>query len=176
MKCYLHCKSMVFFMILMIGVSAALFVSESSAKPTAKFPHGCKEVGYVFENSRVILRPMVIDSKQTLYFFYNKSYYEIYLKYQKPSHLTFSADHKTYIDGDRWTALAMDESEMQFTCSLVNGTRPMGQIDCARVLEVCQYPRAKFADSNMGIYWVIENSGLWRTIRKAIEVGILLRW
>ena len=50
------------------------------------------------------------------------------------------------------------------------------EVNCQDVVEVCQYPRAKFASHNQGNYWISTNRSKYGTRNEVIRKGILLKW
>ena len=48
-------------------------------------------------------------------------------------------------------------------------------VNCGETIEICQYPRAVFAEHNRGTYWIGEGSSRKRAVKDVIEHGILLR-
>ena len=50
------------------------------------------------------------------------------------------------------------------------------KVDCADYLDICQYPRVKFALSNQGSYWVSTNKSRQQVIHDATTKGIFLHW
>ena len=75
----------------------------------------------------------------------------------------------------RWSAFASDTSDVHFQC-FSGDKNDQKQINCREALTICEYPRVKFALSNMGSYWVSTNKPQKQVIRDSIKKGILLRW
>ena len=142
-----------------------------------KFPHGCRVVGFSFNNHRIVLKPankenLSPDVPQTLYLIHNRSHHiGVQVEVPKSSAEPFSLTYKNTIKANQWAALSVDHSTMVFGCS----TRSEGSINCFRRVEICQYNNAKFASHNTGTYWVV-NSGVQKTaVYGSIRSGILLR-
>ena len=79
------------------------------------------------------------------------------------------------LDSSSWAAFATDTPSMHFKCFIQDGeiTTPL---NCSDVLAVCQYPKARFALSNMGNYWVSTNKELAQVIKDTAAKGIYLKW
>jgi len=77
------------------------------------------------------------------------------------------------IDPANWGAFASDVKNVNFKCykhELDNTT------ETGEVLEVCQYPRVRFALSNMGNYWISTNKSQQAVIQDSVAKGIYLKW
>ncbi len=79
------------------------------------------------------------------------------------------------LGASNWSAFASDIQGLHFNCYR-NVDSNATKVDCRDVLSVCQYPRVKFALSNMGNYWVSTNKSQHQVIQDAVAKGILLRW
>jgi len=154
--------------IIILAVNAAGFGTAAATS----FPKGCEASGFQYDGLELVLNE---EGKQTLYFIKNNDRQGITLKYREDKAVFMSAGWQTDVSPRRWAAFAADEKNMHFQC-IARGRHQQEQVDCKQVLELCQYPRVKFAGSNMGNYWVSENKSLRQTMRAAIKKGILLRW
>jgi len=83
---------------------------------------------------------------------------------------------QTTFDPGQWAALASDQSNTHFQCLVRAEEDTLQQINCSKVLRICQYPRVKFALSNMGSYWVSTNKPQAKVIQDATKKGIYLKW
>ena len=79
------------------------------------------------------------------------------------------------LDGANWGAFASDIENMYFQCFVKQNDEPV-RVNCEEVIDICQYPRVKFALSNMGNYWVSTNKSLMQVINETSSKGIYLRW
>lgn len=163
---------------LFIIASLSVFISTNSLAAKRKFPHGCKPVGYQFTYGALELKPVSETQKiQTVYLIHNISHRVVELEAQKLAHHPVSPGYVTELDGDLWTAFVQDEPIVKFTCKFVYGDDEKQTTACNEVLELCQYPRAKFAGHNGGSYWVKQQGeSLKQAIDSVIENGVLLRW
>ncbi len=174
------------FFALLLAVSSLIYYSDSfaakttaakpkkAAKPPRKYPHGCRELGYEFESSLLILKP-VSESEdiQTVYLVHNKA--------PHPVHFIAKRDPKDYtappfenvIRGGQWGAFAMNQAAVEFICSTPDQAQT---INCGDVLELCQYTRAKFGTAINGTYWIMPSSSQKEAVRRTIHDGVLLRW
>lgn len=149
-----------------------IFLSLFSSFQLMAYPRGCEVKGFSFDFHYLILNP---EGDQTFYLLQNVSPAQIELRRHETRNVFMSPVLLAHIDAGRWAAFASDEKNMQFKCySNENGESI--QVDCRDVLDICQYPRVKFALSNMGNYWVATNKSQSRIIKDAISKGILLRW
>lgn len=136
------------------------------------FPKGCEAMGHQFSDGKLLLNPA---GEQTLYLMRSFSRDHIELKRYQSQQSFMSPTMSAKLLPKRWAAFASDVKDMQFRCYNVS-KKDEQIINCANVLQVCQYPRAKFATSNKGNYWVSVNKSLRNSMRDAINKGILLRW
>lgn len=178
------------------ALTLLLFASVSNVQIQAaplQFPRGCKPVGFQFKNGFLVLTPvspqegqspdtvaqteLEPSSKkpQSLYFLHNISQQRIQIKGYKLPDQTFSADHFNVIEPMQWGTFAVDDSMAVLRCD-IGSTHESTRINCAETIEVCQYPRAKFAEHNKGTYWVSQSTTLQDAIQASDSNGILLRW
>lgn len=136
------------------------------------FPRGCEVTGYSFADKQLLLNE---DGKQTLYFMQNISSDPVDVERFETRDVFMSPQLKTRLQPDRWAAFASDIKNTHFKCySNINGQKTL--TPCGEILNVCQYPRVKFALSNMGNYWASSDKSLQQVIRDCTKKGILLRW
>ena len=149
------------------------------------FPHGCEVTGFSFGQDRLIVND---SGQQAFYLIQNRSDMPIELQRFKTDEAFMSPSLTVKLDPSNWAAFASDIENLNFQCffrkqgditenknnnpTMINTT----QIDCSAVLDVCQYPRVKFALSNMGNYWVSTNKSQKEVIDEATRKGIYLRW
>jgi len=169
----------------------------AATKKQRRFPHGCRHMGYGYQDGLLILKPIPNDSikpkktetlankeqqkpikpeeipVQTLYLLHNLSSHSIYLRTKKLPDVPFSPTHENTVRPNQWAALAVNQKELQFTCAMA-GTGE--KIDCTNMFELCQYNRAKFASHNQGTYWVIKSGSRGQAKYGSIRNGILLKW
>ena len=81
----------------------------------------------------------------------------------------------TEIAAHQWAAFASDVHDFYFKCWRKQGSERI-LMHCRDALDVCQYPRVKFALSNMGNYWVSTNKTQAQVVRDATRKGIFLHW
>ena len=138
--------------------------------PAYSFPKGCEVVGFAYNGPHLVVND---KGTQTFYLIQNHSNKSIELQRLANPDEFMSPPLTAKMEPGNWGAFASDVSNMQFQCFLTEGHQP---IACRDVLEVCQYPRVKFALSNMGNYWVSVNQTLRQVINEATAKGIYLRW
>lgn len=153
-------------------IALSLFTLTTHSSYAANFPKGCHAQGYQFIDGRLKLND---EGNQTLYLIKNHSKEHVKLKRYEEQESFMAPSLRAKLLPRRWAAFASDVKAFEFSCSTV-ATATDHKSHCDQVLSICQYPRVKFATSNMGNYWVSINKSLRNTMRDAIRKGILLRW
>jgi hypothetical protein len=151
--------------------AASLFSVNTYAEST--FPHGCEVSGYRFDGNTLVLNE---TGQQAFYVMQNRSSQQIEMEHVETRPDVFmSPKLESKLASLRWAAFASDVADTHFKCyTQQNGERLL--VNCRDALDVCQYPRAKFALSNMGSYWVSTNKPKEQVIKDAVAKGIYLRW
>lgn len=137
------------------------------------FPHGCEVTGFGFSQNHLIVNE---TGNQTFYLIQNRGNQPIELQRYETRDVFMSPPLTAKIDSSNWAAFASDVESLNFQCFNIQDEENPVKIDCRDVLEVCQYPRVKFALSNMGNYWVSANKAQNQIINEAASKGIYLRW
>lgn len=144
----------------------------STALANNNFPKGCEVSGFGYTGPYVILND---TQDQTFYLIQNRSQGVIELERFETRDVFMSPKLETKIGANQWAAFASDVSNIHFQCFYtLDGNRT--PVNCSEVLELCQYPRVKFALSNMGSYWVSTDKPLQQVIKDATAKGIYLKW
>lgn len=135
------------------------------------FPPGCKVVGFRYENNYLHLNE---DGKQTLYLIQNRADSTIEIERSDSGNVFMSPPLHISMSPLNWSAFSSDE-KVHFKCykRIMDDIIP---IDCGAVLDVCQYPRVRFAVSNMGNYWIASDKTQQAVIQEATRKGIYLKW
>jgi hypothetical protein len=136
------------------------------------FPQGCELSGFGYDDPYVIFND---SGNQTYYLIQNHSTANIQLQRVETEDTFMSPKLKSKLNPDKWSAFASDTSNVHFQCYSTTDEKPT-RVSCREVLTICQYPRVKFALSNMGSYWVSTNKPQKKIIHDSIKKGILLRW
>lgn len=136
------------------------------------FPHGCEVTGFGFDGSYLIVNP---SGNQSFYLIQNRINTSIELQRYETEEVFMSPSLSAKLEPSNWAAFASDVAALHFQC-FINENDTNKQVDCRDVLEICQYPRVKFALSNMGNYWVSTNKTQSEVINESANKGILLRW
>lgn len=139
---------------------------------SSAFPHGCEVTGYGFSENYLILNER---GDQAFYMVQNRSGKPIELEHHETKDVFMSPKLHSKLDPMQWSAFASDVENLYFKCYTQEGDNT-AMVNCSDVLDVCQYPRVKFALSNMGNYWVSTNKNQGQVIKDAAAKGILLRW
>lgn len=153
-----------FFSMILAFISMNLFAE--------KLPNGCERVGYEFDGPFLILNQ---HGDQTFYLIKNMSHEKIELQKHETDDVFMSPPLIAIIEKGKWAAFASDVRNTHFQC-FTHEKFDIIRTDCRDLIQICQYPRVKFALSNMGNYWVSVNKRKNYVIKEAIKKGILLRW
>lgn len=162
----------------LIGLAGAVLaasVLSANAEPK-QFPNGCKPVGFSYENGKLNLTPVSSsENVQTIFLFHNRSPQSIKFVSEKLPGQDFVPQYIHAMAPEQWSAFSISSKHLQFTCSSNDG-EASSPISCEGSLDICQYPRAKFADHNSGTYWLKSASTMQEMIQVIVDDGILLRW
>jgi len=150
----------------------ALFLSNTVSFAINQFPRGCEVTGFTWHEYYLVLSD---NPKQTFYLIQNRSDKNIELIRHTDKPVFMSPKLRAHLGPKKWSGFALDEKMAYFQC-LEKKDGNISPVKCSEVLEICQYPRVKFALSNMGTYWVATNKPQRKVIRDAISKGLLLRW
>ncbi len=160
---------------LAIVVLSTLLLSFSAiaANTAPNFPKGCEVSGFGFSKNFLVLNE---HGDQMFYLLQNHGDQAIELEhYETQTDVFMSPKLESQLGATHWSAFASDVSGLYFQCFVKNNDQRQ-MIDCSDVLDVCQYPRVKFALSNMGNYWVSTDKPLSQVIKDATAKGIFLHW
>lgn len=138
----------------------------------ALFPRGCERSGYGFDNGQLVMNP---TGKQSFFMVQNTGNQSVQLQRLEHRDVFMSPPLTAKIDRENWAAFASDVSNFHFQC-FVEDAENITPVDCSRYVEVCSYPRVRFALSNMGNYWVAFNKTQTQVINEAVAKGIYLKW
>lgn len=136
------------------------------------YPRGCEVSGFGFNQNYLVLND---KGEQTFYLIQNHTNTILELVHEETRDVFMSPTMRAKIAPHNWAAFASDVMNTHFKClTPVGDTTTL--VNCSDVIDVCQYPRVKFATSNMGNYWVSTNKAQRQIINDAAGKGILLRW
>lgn len=149
-----------------------ILAAASSLEAASIFPRGCEVSGFAYQNQYLILNE---TGKQAYYLIQNHSESKIEIEHEAPDEAFMSPPLHASFEPKNWGAFASDVKELNFTCyKNIEGNSTI--IDCKEVLEICQYPRVRFALSNMGNYWVSFDKSQTSVIEESVAKGIYLKW
>lgn len=166
------CKTIISLVMITISFSK---VYASASAPTP-FPHGCEVSGFGFNDSHLIVND---NGQQSFYLIQNRSSQPVELQRIESREVFMTPALTAKLDPLNWAAFASDIENLHFQCFVrvtEDEKETLQTLDCRDVLDVCQYPRVKFALSNMGNYWVSTNKTQSDVITEATKKGIYLRW
>ncbi len=155
-----------------LGFAALLSVLLISNSHCATFPRGCEVTGFGFNQNYLVLNE---SGDQAYYLIQNISGAKVEMERQDNDESFMTPPLLASLDPTNWAAFASDIRNLNFKCykKVENNT---AQINCSDALEVCQYPRARFALSNMGNYWISTNKTQYEIIQDSVAKGIYLKW
>jgi hypothetical protein len=144
----------------------------SSAHSDSAFPKGCEVIGFGYEQRNLIINE---TGEQSYYLIQNRSESKIELERNDNSEAFMTPPLQASLDSMNWAAFASDVRNVNFKCyKHVEANTSI--VDCRDVLDVCQYPRVRFALSNMGNYWISTNKSQKDVINDSVAKGIYLKW
>ena len=136
------------------------------------FPRGCEVSGFAYNQSHLILNE---NGEQAYYLIQNRSDAKIELERHETGDAFMSPPLLASIEPMNWAAFASDVKNLNFKC-YKHVAENTSLVDCRDVLDVCQYPRVRFALSNMGNYWISANKTQNEVIQDSVAKGIYLKW
>lgn len=139
---------------------------------SAGFPRGCEVSGFGYNGTNLVLNE---KGDQSYYLIQNRDTRDIEMQRVQAPDEFMTPPLTARMSPANWSAFASDISNLHFQCFIQEETNKV-RVDCRDVLEVCQYPRVKFALSNMGNYWVSVNKDQRQVINESTAKGIYLRW
>lgn len=144
----------------------------NTADAASSFPRGCEVSGFGYNQNNLILNE---DGEQAYYLIQNRSDAKVELERQETGDAFMSPPLQASLESMNWGAFASDVKNLNFKCykHVEDNT---SVVDCRDVLDVCQYPRVKFALSNMGNYWISANKSQSAVIQDSVAKGIYLKW
>jgi len=156
------------------GLAVLGFITLSTATNlhAQSFPRGCEPNGFAYSGNYLVLNP---DARQTFFLIQNKTNATVQLQRHETRDVFMSPKLEVNLAAGAWSAFASDEQNFNFQCLTKSDTNT-SNINCNDVIDVCQYPRARFALSNMGNYWVSTNKPQNLVIKEAVAKGIYLKW
>lgn len=149
---------------------SALLVTTANA--ASNFPRGCEVTGFGFEQNFLVLNE---TGNQAYFLIQNRSNVKIELERHESEESFMSPPLQATFNPASWGAFASDVKNVTFKC-YQHSNENTSAINCSDVLEVCQYPRARFALSNMGNYWIASNKSQKDIIQDSVNKGIYLKW
>jgi hypothetical protein len=167
MKRFIHPRTYLF-------LFASTLIASAYSTPVVKsnFPRGCEVIGYGYQQNHLILND---TGKQTLYLIQNRGSHPIELEHVTSTEVFMAPKLEAQILPGYWAAFASDEANNHFKC-LEHINDQSHETNCAQLLDICQYPRVKFALSNQGNYWISTNKPQAQVIKEAATKGIYLKW
>lgn len=156
-----------------------LFNSASAIKAQKKnkirFPIGCKQLGYKFDFYNVIFTPSNKVYPQTVYFIKNISNRTIRMLHVHNGDEPYIVHVDGTIAPNRWSVLAVSEPKIKYVCTNYNKRKNDHRvINCKNILDICEFPRARFGTNHRGTYWLAVNQSRRSAVRATRYHGVLL--
>lgn len=137
------------------------------------FPNGCKITeDFGWSGAEVLLNE---TGRQAFYLIRNKSNSIIELQRNETREVFMSPPLLATIRPGNSAAFASDTPNLRFKCYKQEATNTE-LTECQAALDICHYPFARFAASNMGTYWVSTDKPQGSVIQDSVAKGIYLRW
>ena len=149
---------------------SALLVSSLNA--ASSFPRGCEVSGFAYDQNYLVLNE---TGDQSYYLIQNRSEGKVELERHDTAEAFMSPPLLASLEPTNWAAFASDVKNVNFKC-YKRAEENTSLVDCKDVLEVCRYPRVRFALSNMGNYWISTNKTQANVIQDSVAKGIYLKW
>jgi len=157
-----------------IAQSAEAYENES--KDPARYPLGCKDVGYQYQLNVLNVLPEAEGDRQSLYFIYNRLSTPINLFQMLKDESTRSTYLNHVIRPQQWAVLSTSEKELKYICTVAGVKTRYGKIvNCSDSLKVCEYTRVKFGLNNRGNYWVVNSTTRGTAVGDVVRYGIIPR-
>lgn len=160
------------FILLFIGLTNQAVAADEDRT----YPHGCRQLGFNFDDDKLVLSQIDNGQIDTLYLIRNNSPYEIILETDKTN--SYMPTFKKTLPTQQWAAFSRIEKQLKFNCRLspeYQSDQPI--LRCRDTLQICNYNNAKFPRQNLGTYWLQKTSLHQKAVMDfAIDKGILLRW
>jgi hypothetical protein len=140
----------------------------------ARFPIGCRPVGYKESLKIISLFPGKESALQSMFFFYNNLPETVSLYQMRDKDSEYSTRYNHSIRGSSWAVLATGEPLVKFICSLGDGKAGYGKIvDCAETIRICEYVNVKFGLNNKGNFWIVDSNTRNGAVSEVVHYGII---
>jgi hypothetical protein len=149
---------------------SVLFINGLHA--ASSFPRGCEVTGFGYNQNYLILNE---TGEQSYYLIQNRSDAKVELERHETGDAFMSPPLQASLSPMNWGAFASDVKNLYFKC-YKHVDENTDLVACQEVLDVCQYPRVKFALSNMGNYWISSDKSQNAVIQDSVAKGIYLKW
>ncbi len=147
---------------------------EKAKKESARFPIGCRPVGYEQKLKILSLFPGKEGALQSMYFFYNTLPQAVSLYQMRGDESEYTTRYNHVVRGNTWAVLATGEPRVKFICALGDGKASYGQVvDCAETIKVCEYVNVKFGLNNKGNFWIVDGNTRNGAVNEVVRYGII---
>jgi hypothetical protein len=156
-------------------INKALLISlliVNASHATSSFPRGCEVSGFGYDQNFLILNE---TGDQSYYLIQNRSDATIEMERHESGDAFMSPPLQATLNANNWAAFASDVQNVNFKC-YKHIENNLSQVACRDFLDVCRYPRVRFALSNMGNYWISSNKTQNEVIQDSVAKGIYLKW
>lgn len=141
-----------------------------------KSPLGCRDVGYQFTLKTLDLLPENENTKQSLYFMFNRTTTPIGLFQMRSPNRAEGMSINHVIPPHSWAALSLDEVSVKYACTRMDGKSAYGQIvDCSQHIKVCEFARVKYGMNNRGNFWMVAGNTKNGALREVTNYGVIAK-
>jgi len=140
-----------------------------------RFPVYCKQMGYKFDLYNVVFSPSTKQYSQTIYFIHNISKREVRLLQSRDGNDPFIMHINGQVAPNRWSVFAVSGGQVKYICTNYSKrTKKHRVVNCQEVLDICEFPRARFGTNHRGTYWLTFNQSRKSAVNVARYHGVLL--
>lgn len=153
-------------------------------KKELRFPRGCSQTGYEYNNFSLVLNNKKYVRERAIYFIHNLSNKTIEFRQEQSGEEPYVIQSRISLKPGTWAAFSANENNVRFMCiASAKDESKVGPItgpnnnvmDCKSSLDICEYANVKFGDNNGGNYWVTTNNTRGGAVHVVLYNGILLR-
>ncbi len=153
-------------------VAVALMSSSALAAKKETKLRGCRDIGHSYVHGALSLQPGYQEErKQSIYFIQNTSPYTVKMERDRTGKSKkIRPSFQNTIKPNQFGVLAMSMDNLKLSCAHKSNyahgygdaygasTSTRDSVNCANVLKVCEYNRARLSPNAHGTYWMIHSA------------------